>query len=36
MSVSLAAGVAALAIFVWTAAQMKPSGYLDRIAQNPG
>jgi MFS family permease len=28
---SLAAGIASLAIFVWTAAQMGPSGYLERM-----
>ena len=30
--VSLAAGIVALAIFAWTARQMRLSGYLDRIA----
>lgn len=29
--VSLAAGIAAMAIFAWTAAQMGPSGYLDKM-----
>lgn len=35
MAVSLGAGVVALAIFAWTARQMKRSGYLERMAQNP-
>ncbi|QDH33221.1 MFS transporter [Porphyrobacter sp. YT40] len=30
-AVCLAAGIASLAIFVWTAAQMEPSGYLARM-----
>lgn len=29
--VSLAAGIAAMAIFAWTASQMGPSGYLDKM-----
>lgn len=29
--VCLAAGIAAMAIFAWTAAQMGPSGYLDKM-----
>ncbi len=30
------AGVLALAVFIWTSAQMRSSGYLDRMAQKPG
>jgi asparagine N-glycosylation enzyme membrane subunit Stt3 len=32
--VSLAAGVVALAIFAWTARQMRVTGYLERIANS--
>jgi MFS family permease len=33
--VCLIAGIISMAAFAWTARQMGPSGYLDRLAQNP-